>query len=178
MSEFETLCHCDGVIIAQRVRAMLEDEGIPVRIDGEQSNAMFGGMAFVDLRIMVPRDRLDEAKRLIDEFEESEESEHEQPATAHPHQTADVHGEQDEPDEEKMPPRLSRRQQRMARRFTWPILTLGGLAAAASGNWMEAGFAFVFAVMSWGLLGGGADERPDAQLPDAGGDPEDLPPVD
>ena len=150
VSEFKLLCQCDGIVIAQSVQAMLETEGIPVRIDGEQQHSMFGGIGLAELRIMVPADRLEEAQRLIDEFDESEPAEDgARPVAQQP--SEDPVARRDESDDE-MPPRLSPFMQQTARKFSWPILAIFACIRLARGDYIGAGFLFVFAALSWGFF--------------------------
>jgi hypothetical protein len=76
MSEFVKLCHCHSLEAAQDARALLEAEGISVRIEGEHASTIFGGSgALLDMRVWVPEDQLEQAQRIVDEFDEPETAE-------------------------------------------------------------------------------------------------------
>jgi hypothetical protein len=76
MSEFVKLCHCHSLEAAQDARALLEAEGISVRIEGEHASTIFGGSgALLDMRVWVPEDQLEQAQRIVDEFDEPESAE-------------------------------------------------------------------------------------------------------
>jgi hypothetical protein len=121
---------------------------------------MFGGIGLATLRIMVPEDRLDEARRLIDDFEQSEPAEDER-SHGQPQGGKDALAGRDEPDE--MPPRLSPSMQRMAWKFSWPLLACFACFRLARGDYIGAGFLFVFAALSFGFFGPDGDEGDEAK---------------
>jgi hypothetical protein len=144
-SEFVTLCHCGSLEAAQKARALLEAEGISVRIDGEHGSAIFGGSnAILDVRVWVPETQLDEAQRVIDEFEGPQ-----------PDADEDAVGEDEEDGDdnkderaEDMPSRYPAWMRR-GRKWTWPVLALGGLGLIARGDQLGGAISLLFAVLVW-----------------------------
>jgi hypothetical protein len=62
---------CSGVVEANLLRSVLEAHEIPCVIQGENHRSLLGVMgAYIDLRLLVPSELLDEAARLLDDFEE------------------------------------------------------------------------------------------------------------
>jgi hypothetical protein len=154
VSDFVTLCHCATLEAAQEARALLEAEGISVRIDGEHGSAIFGGSnSLLDVRVWVPPAQLEQAQRILDEFEgpqpDGDESEGEQG-------DGDENGEDGERDDEvekadhAMPQRYPG-WMRGGRRFTWPVLALTGLGLIARGYQFGGAMSLLFAVFVFAL---------------------------
>jgi hypothetical protein len=164
VSEFVKLCHCQSLEAAQEARALLEAEGISVRIDGEHASAVFGGStALLDMRIWVPEDQLEQALRIIDEHggsepddveddadeEESERDESERDESER-EESSGGDDERTKPDEQ-MPERYPSWMRR-GRKWTGLGLALAGLTELVrGGDPMRAAFLFVFAVLVFGI---------------------------
>lgn len=182
VSEFVTLCHCSTLEAAQEARALLEAEGISVRIEGEHGSAIFGGSdSLLDVRVWVPTAQLEQAQRILDEFEgpqpDGDESEGEQSEADERERDGDNEVEKAH---DAMPQRYPDWMRR-GRKWTWPALALAGLGLIARGQQLEGAMSLVFAALVWGLardsdeendsvesvgeVAGGADEDVDVDVP-------------
>lgn len=156
MSDFVTLCHCGTLEAAQKARALLEAEGISVRIDGEHGNTIFGGFdSLLDVRVGVAPAQLEQAQRILDEFEgpqpggdESEDEQSEEDESEGNGEDGD--GERVDSKADKMPDRLPRWMRR-GKKLTWWGLTFGGLGSLMRGDSYEGGVMLVLAGLVWGL---------------------------
>jgi hypothetical protein len=143
-SEFVTLCHCGSLEAAQKARALLEAEGISVRIDGEHGSAIFGGSnAILDVRVWVPETQLDEAQRIIDEFE-GPQPDADEDAVGEGEEDGDEQADQATPS--RYPPWMRR-----GGKWTWPACALGGLGLIATGEYLEGVGSLLAAVVLWQL---------------------------
>jgi hypothetical protein len=156
MSEFVTLCHCGSLEAAQQARTLLEAEGISVRLDGEHGSTIFGGLnSLLDVRVAVPPAQLEQAQRILDEFEgpqpdgddgEGEPIEGDEKAGSE----ASDDGERADAQADKMPDRLPA-WMRHRRKLTWWGLGIGGIVSVMYGDQYEGGVMLVLAVLVWGL---------------------------
>lgn len=169
MSEFVKLCHCHSLEAAQEARALLEAEGISVRIDGEHGSAIFGGSdAMLDMRVWVPEDQLEQALRIIDEHDESEPDEDEDERDADENESDGEERSGDDDEDKKAAEEMPQRYppwMRKAKKWTGPGLALAALVKLArGGDPVSAAFMLMIAVLVFGITqSSDEDESPESK---------------